>query len=145
MKDTPTIKSLMQLLADSYALYLKTQNYHWNVTGPNFHSLHSLFEEQYTDLAAAIDTIAERIRSLGAKTPGTLSIFAKLTSIQDGNHNANAQEMVKQLADDQALILKTLKKALEAAQADNDEATIDLIIGRIDIHDKAAWMLSSSL
>ena len=139
------IQELKQVLADSYALYVKTQNYHWNVTGPNFKSLHSLFEEQYQDLADAVDNIAERIRGLGAKAPGTFKEYQELTIIKDGDCNAKADAMVEQLSNDQALILKALNKLLQVAQSANDEATINLISDRIAAHEKHHWMLSSSL
>ncbi|PIZ33370.1 MAG: DNA starvation/stationary phase protection protein [Alphaproteobacteria bacterium CG_4_10_14_0_8_um_filter_37_21] len=145
MTDNKITDALQIVLADNYALYLKTQNYHWNVTGANFRSLHLLFEEQYTDLFTANDDIAERIRTLGSKVPATLGIFASVTNIEDGNENADAQTMVKELADDQAKILKSLTNALHAAQKAQDEATIDFIINRIGVHEKAAWILRSSL
>ena len=145
MTDNKITDALQIVLADNYALYLKTQNDHWNVTGANFRSLHLLFEEQYTDLFTANDDIAERIRTLGSKVPATLGIFASVTNIEDGNENADAQTMVKELADDQAKILKSLTNALHAAQKAQDEATIDFIINRIGVHEKAAWILRSSL
>lgn len=145
MTDNKITDALQIVLADNYALYLKTQNYHWNVTGANFRSLHLLFEEQYTDLFTANDDIAERIRTLGSKVPATLGIFASVTNIEDGNENADAQTMVKELADDQATVLKSLTNALHAAQKAQDEATVDFIINRIGVHEKAAWMLRSSL
>ena len=138
-------KNLKILLADTYALYLKTQNYHWNVTGPNFQALHSLFEEQYQDLAEAIDTIAERIRALGEKAPGTWKIYEKLTSIKDGDENISADKMVTELADDQELLVNSLKKALDPAQEEGDEVTIGLIVDRMGVHEKAVWMLKSSI
>jgi len=138
-------ENLKQVLADSYALYIKTQNYHWNITGPNFRSLHLLFEEQYTDLAAAIDEIAERIRTLGDKAPGSFSKYASITNIKDGDENASANNMVKQLSEDQSKIISSLSAALEAAQEKNDEATIGLVVDRISIHEKNAWMLNSSI
>lgn len=140
-----TVNALKEVLADSYTLYLKTQNYHWNVTGPHFKSFHLLFEEQYTDLAAAIDEIAERIRALGVKAPGSFAQYSKVTSIKEGDENASANQMVKELAEDQAIILKSLYKALNAAQEAEDEATTALMGDRITIHEKAAWMLRSSV
>ena len=138
------IDALKDVLIDSYALYLKTQNYHWNVTGPSFQSLHMLFETQYTDLAAAIDEIAERIRALGAKAPGSFAAYKK-TRIKDGDENATADAMVQGLYDDQNTIVSTLKKALEVAQAEDDEVTIGLVVDRMTVHEKNAWMLKSSL
>jgi len=140
-----TADNLKQVLADSYALYIKTQNYHWNVTGPNFRSLHLLFEEQYTDLAAAIDEIAERIRTLGFKAPGSFKKYGSITKIADGDENISATDMVKQLAEDQKTIITSLKAVFESASEDSDEATVDLMVQRIQIHEKNGWMLSSTL
>ncbi len=138
-------QELKLVLADSYALFLKTQNYHWNVTGPNFKSLHELFELQYDDLFAAIDEIAERIRTLGDKAPGSFSKYAEITSIKEGDENKPADQMVTELVEDQALIIKTLNKALKISQGNDDEVTIGMIIDRIAIHEKNAWMLRSSI
>ena len=145
MTNHPVAEQLEKLLADSYALYLKTQNYHWNVEGPNFRPLHLLFEEQYTDLATAIDDIAERIRALGKKAPGTWKAYQALTTIKDGDEMADAHTMVKELADDQQVIDTTLKQALKAAQEAEDEVTIGLIVDRMSVHEKARWMLNSSI
>lgn len=139
------VNNLKSVLADSYALSLKTQNYHWNVTGPNFESLHLLFEAQYNDLAEAIDLIAERIRALGEKIPVSLSIFNKMTTIPDGDETADAPTMVGQLAQDQLSIIKTLKAALASAQNRSDEVTINLLVDRLTVHEKNHWMLSASL
>lgn len=138
-------KEMKVVLADSYALYLKTQNYHWNVTGPNFKALHLLFEEQYNDLALAVDEIAERIRSLGEKAPGTWSAYSGVTSIKEGDENAKAEDMVAELANDQAIMVKTLQSALKAAQEVGDEVTIGILVDRMTVHEKAAWMLRSSI
>lgn len=138
-------EKLKVVLADSYALYLKTQNYHWNVTGPQFNSLHMMFEGQYTDLAAAIDEIAERIRALGEKAPGTWKAYEEVSSIKDGNENAEAKVMVEELANDQDVICDTLNDALKVAQDIGDEVSTDLIIGRLTVHEKNAWMLRSSI
>ena len=137
--------SLKRVLADSYALYLKTQNYHWNVTGPSFKPLHLLFEEQYNDLALAVDDVAERIRALGEKAPGTWKAYEAITSIKDGNEDADATTMVKELAQDQQAILQTLKQALDTAQTADDEVSIGLLVDRMSVHEKAAWMLKSSI
>jgi starvation-inducible DNA-binding protein len=141
---------LSQLLADSYMLYLKTHNYHWNVTGELFHPLHEQFEEQYTELAEAIDEIAERIRALGFRAPGTFKEFQELTSIEEDEaaDRPNAMEMVKRLAQANEQVLRTCRKALKPCDVDggdNDEATIDLITQRLHTHSKAAWMLRSHL
>lgn len=137
------IITLKKILADNYSLYLKTQNYHWNVEGKSFFVLHSLFEEQYTELSKAIDIIAELIRGLGEKAPGTFDAYIKYTSIKPGNENASAEQMVKELTEDQAVIQKTLQQALEAAQEANDEVVAGFMIDRLTAHRKAAWMLKS--
>lgn len=140
------IAKLKVVLADSYTLYLKTQNFHWNVTGPQFQSLHALFEEQYNDLFAANDDIAERIRTLGEYAPGSFKQFASLTNITEAPDTPPASsEMVKQLSSDQALIVSSITKALEEAQEQGDEATIGLLVDRITVHEKNKWMLDSSL
>ena len=136
---------LSRLLADSYTLYLKTHNYHWNVTGPQFNTLHLMFEGQYTELAAAVDEIAERIRALGVKAPGSYAEYAKLTSIDEGTGNESAEEMVRQLAIGQETVVRTAREAFPAADAANDEPTADLLTQRMQIHEKNAWMLRSML
>lgn len=138
------IKALEQVLADSYALYFKTQNYHWNVEGAEFRSLHLLFEGQYEDLAENLDELAERIRTLDAKVPA-LSNLIKLASISEPNPNASANEMLKSLVKDQDIIIDTLYKGLKIAQAEGDEGTADMIIGRIKVHEKNRWFLKSSI
>ena len=145
MSNNPVAKALKHLLADNYTLYLKTQNYHWNVTGPNFRSLHLMFEEQYTDLTAANDVLAERIRSLGEQAPGSFKAFGALSTIKESDTVPGADAMVKELAKDQDKILKTLKTALEAAQKTGDEVTVGMVTERMTIHEKNRWMLQSSL
>lgn len=145
MTNKAVIDSLKEALADSYVLYLKTQNYHWNVTGPNFKSFHLMFEEQYNDLFLANDLIAERIRAIGEKAPGSFSAYNKLTNIKEGDENSDANSMVKELAADQGVMVKTLTKVLKAAQATEDEVTAGIITDRIEIHEKNAWMLNSSV
>ena len=145
MANKPVIEGLKNVLADNYALYLKTQNYHWNVEGPNFKGLHSLFEEQYTDLAEAIDTVAELIRGLGEKAPGTFDTYIKRTSIKSGNEDASAQQMIKDLLESQTLIQKTLQQCLEIAQKAGDEVVAGFMIERLTFHRKASWILKSSL
>lgn len=139
------VNDLKQVLADSYCLYIKTQNFHWNVTGANFQSLHALFEEQYNDLFNANDEIAERIRVLGEKAPGSFRAYAEITIIEDGDENSSAEDMVKTLAADQLKIVKSLNAALKSAQAQDDEATIGLLVDRITVHEKNGWMLRSSI
>jgi len=145
-KQTGTIpEGLARLLADTYTLYLKTHNYHWNVTGPNFRSLHLLFEEQYNELALAVDAIAERIRTLGERAPGSYREFSSLATIKEADGTPKAEEMVELLAADQGKIVKTIKDVWAAAEQTGDEGTIDLLSTRLAVHEKAAWMLKSSL
>ena len=136
---------LSRLLADSYTLYLKTHNYHWNVEGPQFNTLHLMFETQYTELAAAVDEVAERIRALGVKAPGSYSEFAKLASVAEASGNEDADEMIRQLAIGQETIVRTAREAFPAAADANDEPTADLLTQRMQIHEKNAWMLRSML
>ncbi len=139
------IGALSGLLADSYTLYLKTHNYHWNVTGPMFTTLHTLFETEYTELALAVDEIAERVRSLGARAPGSFSEFAKLAAIKEATGSPSATEMIEELVGDQAAVVGTAKRVVEAAEAAGDQASADLGIRRIEVHEKNAWMLRSHL
>lgn len=136
---------LSRLLADSYTLYLKTHNYHWNVTGPQFNTLHLMFEGQYTELAAAVDQIAERIRALGIRAPGSYLEFSKLTSIQEGTGDESAEDMIRQLAIGQETVVRTAREIFPAADAAHDEPTADLLTQRMQIHEKNAWMLRSML
>ena len=136
---------LSRLLADSYTLYLKTQNYHWNVTGPQFNTLHQMFEQQYTELAVAVDEIAERIRALGVKAPGSYKEYAAMTRIEEGDGNEPAEEMIRQLAIGQETVVRTAREAFPAADKANDEPTADLLTQRMQIHEKNAWMLRSML
>ncbi|MES2984669.1 MAG: DNA starvation/stationary phase protection protein [Pseudomonadota bacterium] len=145
MSNKPVTEALKKVLADSYNLMTKTQNYHWNVEGPNFRGLHLLFEEQYNELFAAIDVIAERIRALGEKAPGGGAEFAKLSKITDGNSDFDSDQMVKDLHDTNQTVLATIKKAFAVAEKAGDDSTVDLLTQRIGVHDKAAWMLRSSL
>jgi starvation-inducible DNA-binding protein len=145
MANQAVVEGLKKVLADSYALYLKTQNYHWNVEGPYFKTLHLLFEEQYQDLAAAIDEVAELIRTLGEKAPGTWRAYEAVTSIQDGDEHADASTMVKDLANDQQVMQQSLQQALEAAQAVGDEVVIGSMVERMTVHRQNKWMLTSSL
>lgn len=136
---------LSRVLADSYVLYLKTHNYHWNVTGKLFHSLHEQFEEQYSELAEAVDVIAERIRALGFRAPGTFKEYRELTSIEEDSDQPGAMEMVRRLALSNEQVLRTAREALKPAQKGEDEATIDLLTQRLNTHSKTAWMLRSHL
>lgn len=145
MSNKPVSEALKTVLADSYTLYLKTQFFHWNVTGPHFRSLHLLFEEQYTDLQTAVDELAERIRTLGEVAPGSYKAYSKLTGITEAETVPDAADMVKALVKDQDVILGSLQKTLEAAQKAGDEATVGMVTDRITIHEKNRWMLKSSL
>jgi starvation-inducible DNA-binding protein len=136
---------LARLLADSYTLYLKTHNYHWNVTGPQFNTLHLMFEGQYTELATAVDEIAERIRALGIKAPGSYREFAALTEIEEGDGSESAEEMIRQLAIGQETIVRTARAVFPAADSASDEPTADLLTQRMQLHEKNAWMLRSML
>lgn len=138
-------EGLSRLLADSYMVYLKTHNYHWNVTGPLFHQFHEQFEEQYTELAEAVDVIAERIRALGIRAPGSFKEFSELTSITEDTEQIEALEMVKRLAEDNETILRTARQILKPCQDADDEASIDLITQRLTVHSKTAWILRSHL
>jgi starvation-inducible DNA-binding protein len=136
---------LSRLLADSYTLYLITHNFHWNVTGPMFQTLHLMFETQYNEFALAVDLIAERIRSLGFPAPGTYSAYAELTSLTEPKGVPKATDMIKQLVQGHEMVAKTCRSIFPAAEAGNDEATLDLLTQRIQLHEKTAWMLRSLL
>jgi starvation-inducible DNA-binding protein len=139
------IDATSRLLADSYTLYLKTHNYHWNVTGPMFSTLHTMFETQYTELALAVDEIAERIRAQGAMAPGSYTEFQKLAKVKEAKRVPKATEMIRELAADCETVAQTASKLVEAAQKAGDEASADLGIRRIQIAEKNAWMLRSHL
>lgn len=139
------VEPLKVLLASSYTLYLKTQNYHWNVTGPMFGTLHTLFETQYTELAAAVDEIAERIRALGEFAPGSLREFSKLSLVKEATGRPKATDMIRELASDNRLLSTAAHRVIEAADDAADQATADLGTRRVDIHEKNAWMLQSHL
>ena len=136
---------LSRLLADTYTLYLKTHNYHWNVTGPMFQTLHLMFEAQYTELALAVDLIAERIRSLGEPAPGTYRQFAELSSIDEDDDVPDATEMVRRLVKGQEAVARTARSVFPAVEQAHDEATADLLTQRLQVHEKTAWMLRSLL
>lgn len=137
--------NLSHLLADSYTLYLMTHNFHWNVTGPMFNTLHTMFMTQYTELWNALDTIAERIRALGHFAPGTYAQFAKLSSISEPEGVPEATEMVRLLVKGHEAVAKTARAAFDAADGANDQPTADLLTQRLDVHEKTAWMLRSLL
>jgi len=139
------VNGLKRLLADSYTLYLKTHNFHWNVTGPQFTSLHLMFETQYTELASAVDLIAERIRALGFRAPGTYQEFAQLSSIKEDTRAFSANEMVSELVKGQEAVVRTARSILSVVEEAQDEASMDLLTQRMQHHEKTAWMLRSLL
>lgn len=136
---------LSRLLADTYVLYLKTHNFHWNVEGPMFQTLHQMFMGQYTEAWNAIDPIAERIRALGHYAPGSYKQYAKLTSVKEADGVPKAQQMVRQLIEGQETVARTARSVLPLAEKANDQPTLDLLTQRLDIHEKNAWMLRSLL
>ena len=138
-------QGLSQILADSYMLYLKTHNYHWNVTGPFFQSLHTLFEDQYGELATAVDEIAERIRALGMPAPGTFLEYQELSIIRETPGVLSAEAMLAELVDANEAISRRAKPLLTRASGAGDEPTVDLLTGRMTQHEKNAWMLRSHL
>jgi starvation-inducible DNA-binding protein len=140
-----TVTALIALLANSYSLYLKTQNFHWNVTGPMFTTLHTLFEVQYTDLALAIDEIAERVRALNAPVPGSFSEFSSLATVPQAVGQFSAKQMIAELVADQATLARAAEGVIGAAGDDDDSASADLATRRLQQHDKNAWMLRSHL
>lgn len=142
---TKIAQGLSRVLADTYTLYLKTHNFHWNVTGPRFHSLHTMWEEHYIELAAAVDEIAERIRTLGEFAPGSYKQFAELATVKEETGNPNADEMIRQLTVGHETVAKVAREVLPVAEEANDEATVDLLVGRMQVHEKTAWMLRSQL
>jgi starvation-inducible DNA-binding protein len=138
-------EGLSVLLADSYTLYLTTHNFHWNVTGPMFQTLHLMFMGQYTELWNALDLIAERIRSLGHFAPGTYGEYAKLTNLKEPKGVPKAKEMIKMLIQGHEAVAKTCRSIFPAAEGGSDEGTLDLLTQRIQLHEKTAWMLRSLL
>ena len=142
---TAITDGLSRLLADTYTLYLKTHNYHWNVTGPMFQTLHLMFETQYNELALAVDLIAERIRSLGEPAPGTYREFASLTSIEEDDEAPDATEMIRRLVRGQEAVARTARSVFPVVEQAHDEATADLLTQRLQVHEKTAWMLRSLL
>lgn len=142
---TEIADGLSRLLADSYTLYLKTHNYHWNVVGPMFNTLHLMFEEQYTELSTAVDEIAERIRALGAPAPGSYRRFGELTAIAEDSDEPDAHEMIRRLVDGQETVVRTARSVFPVVERANDEPTADLLAARMQVHEKTAWMLRSLL
>ena len=138
-------QGLSKLLADSYLLYLKVHNFHWNVVGPQFHSLHKMFEEQYLDLAQAVDVIAERIRTLGEFAPGSFDAYHKLSTINEETGHPKANDMVKQLVTDHETLVSVAREVFATAEKASDQPTVDLLTHRMTVHEKEAWMLRSLL
>jgi starvation-inducible DNA-binding protein len=136
---------LSKLLADTYTLYLQTHNFHWNVTGPMFQTLHLMFETQYNELALAVDLIAERIRALGHRAPGTYGEFSKLSSIKETSGVPKAEEMIRILVDGQEAVVRTARSVFPVVDEAHDEASADLLTQRMQLHEKTAWMLRSLL
>ena len=136
---------LSKVLADSYTLYLKSHNFHWNVTGPMFQTLHLMFEQHYNELALAVDEIAERIRALGFPAPGTYREFAALSTIKEEDGVPAAMEMVRLLVDGHETVARTAREVFKTAEGANDQPTCDLLTQRLQIHEKTAWMLRSLL
>jgi starvation-inducible DNA-binding protein len=136
---------LSRLLADTYTLYLKTHNYHWNVTGPMFQTLHLMFETQYNELALAVDLVAERIRALGFPAPGTYSEFSRLSAIREEEGVPSTQEMIRLLVEGQETVVRTARSIFPVVERANDEPTADLLTQRMQVHEKTAWMLRSLL
>jgi starvation-inducible DNA-binding protein len=135
-------EGLSRLLADTYTLYLKTHNFHWNVEGPMFNTLHLMFEQQYTELATAVDLIAERIRALGFPAPGSYTAFARLATVKEaGDQAPDAAEMIRLLAKDQEQVAKTARQVFPTVEKAGDEPSADLLTQRMQIHEKTAWML----
>ena len=136
---------LSRLLADSYTLYLKTHNFHWNVTGPMFNTLHLMFEAQYNEMALAVDLVAERIRALGHYAPGSYADYARLTSIPEANGVPKADDMIRQLVDGHETLCRTARGIFAVVEKAGDEPTADLLTQRLQVHEKTAWMLRSLL
>jgi starvation-inducible DNA-binding protein len=138
-------QGLSRLLADTYTLYLKTHNYHWNVVGPMFNTLHLMFEQEYNELALAVDLIAERIRALGEPAPGTYREFAQLSSVPEDTDSPDAGEMIRRLVEGQETVVRTARSVFPVAEGAADEPTADLLTQRMQVHEKTAWMLRSLL
>ena len=138
-------EGLSRLLGDTYLLYIRTHGYHWNVTGPQFNTLHVMFEQQYTELALAVDQIAERIRALGFPAPASYAEFTRLSSLSEDEDRPGANEMVRRLVQAQEAVVRTARSVFPIVERAGDEATADLLTQRLQIHEKTAWMLRSML
>lgn len=139
------VHGLSRVLADSYTLYLKTHSYHWNVVGPMFHSLHTMFMDEYTELALAVDDIAERIRALGSPAPGTYRQFTELAVVREDTDLPDAPEMLRRLVAAHEATARTIREVLPLAESAPDQVSTDLLVRRLDVHEKTAWMLRSML
>lgn len=142
---TGVAQELSKVLADSFAVYMKTHGYHWNVRGPDFFSFHTLLEQQYREIWDALDVIAERIRALGVVAPQSQATFANLTAIKDGDPEKEALEMLRELMKDHETVIATLRAGIEVADAASDDASTDLMTDRLRAHEEFAWMLRSTL
>jgi starvation-inducible DNA-binding protein len=138
-------EGLSVLLADTYTLYLKTHNFHWNVTGPMFQTLHLMFEGHYNEMALAVDLVAERIRALENHAPGSYAEFGKLTSVKEAVGVPKAQDMIRQLLEGHETVIQAARRAFPAAERASDQATMDLLTQRLQLHEKTSWMLRSLL
>jgi starvation-inducible DNA-binding protein len=136
---------LSRVLADTYTLYLKTHNFHWNVTGPMFQTLHLMFETQYNELALAVDLVAERIRALGHTAPGTYRQFSQLSAIKEDDEIPKAQDMIRRLVEGHETVARTAREIFRSAEGASDQPTCDLLTQRMQVHEKTAWMLRSLL
>ena len=139
------VDGVSRVLGNTYTLYLKTHNFHWNVTGPMFQTLHLMFEQQYTELATAVDLVAERIRALNAPAPGSYSAFSKLTSIPEETGVPKAEDMIRQLVDGHEIVIRVARNVFPVAEKAGDQVTLDLLTQRLQVHEKTAWMLRSLL
>lgn len=142
---TAIAEGLSRMLADTYTLYLKTHNFHWNVTGPMFQTLHLMFEQQYNELALAVDLVAERIRALGHPAPGSYAQFSMLSSVTEETGVPRAEDMIRQLVQGQEALVRTARSVFATAEKASDQVTIDLLTQRMQVHEKTAWMLRSLL
>jgi starvation-inducible DNA-binding protein len=138
-------EGLAKLLADSYTLYLKTHNFHWNVTGPMFNTLHLMFEQQYSELALAVDLVAERIRALGHPAPGSYEQFSRLSSVKEAVGVPHAADMIQELVEGQEAVARTARQVFQVAERAGDQVSMDLLTQRLQVHEKTAWMLRSLL
>jgi len=138
-------QGLLKLLADTYTLYLKTHGFHWNVTGPMFQSLHTLFETQYNEMWMAVDEIAERVRTLDSWAPGSYAEISKLSTVKENKGRLEALQMVRSLVEGHETVIKTIRSIFPKAEKAGDQATVDLLTKRLEVHEKTCWMLRSQL